>query len=98
MLRRRWRQRSREAVNAMGCANFAYGMPFGWGMGIGPILLLAAAAILWRCLASNRRHSPQAGMQALPPKDILARRFASGEITADEFERMKRSIDGIQSS
>jgi putative membrane protein len=68
---------------------------FGWGMGFGWIymiifwaLVITAAVYLFRSIAnksgSEVRHDA--------PLDILKRRYAKGEITREEFERMKDEL------
>jgi putative membrane protein len=51
------------------------------------VFVVAAAAVLWALLRSN--HSPQVS-QAGSPEDVLAHRFARGEIDSAEYhERLE---------
>ncbi len=73
-----------------------------------PFFLVVAlgfvALIIWAVRASGRPAyplGPPAPMQAAPPPagretplEILARRFASGEITADEYQRARDLLEG----
>jgi putative membrane protein len=63
---------------------------------IGAIVIVALIA--WGVRSSGRTVSP---ISALPmqvgretPQEILARRFASGEITAEEYERARDLLGG----
>ena len=73
-----------------------------------PFALLFAAAVtglvIWAIRSSGKPAYPvgppptQAGAQPPPPREtpleILARRFASGEISADEYERARDLLGG----
>ena len=66
------------------------------------LLLLGAigivALIVWGVRTSSRTVSPISAMPMQParetPQEILARRFASGEISAEEYERAKDLLGG----
>jgi uncharacterized membrane protein len=57
-----------------------------------------AALIVWGVRSSGRTVSPVGAvpMQAAreTPQEILARRFAAGEITAEEYERARDLLGG----
>jgi uncharacterized membrane protein len=57
-----------------------------------------ALLIVWAIQSSSRNTlpagSPPGGSQRETPLDILARRFASGEITAEEYERGRDLLGG----
>ena len=67
---------------------------------IGWVLLIAGAVVLiiWAVRAmpatAMRPAVQPAGPSAETPLDILARRFALGEITADEYERARDVLRG----
>jgi putative membrane protein len=62
-------------------------MPFFW--------LLVAALCLYFIFGRRRSWEPGPGPQARETAlDILKKRYAKGEITKEEFERMKRDILG----
>ena len=68
---------------------------YGWGMGYGWIVMLAFWALivfaftyLIRILAKRS----EAGGGRESPLDILKHRYAKGEISREEFERMKNDI------
>lgn len=45
------------------------------------------------CFSMCRPHDqPPAGKTGEPPLDILKHRYASGELTRDQFEQMKKDI------
>jgi putative membrane protein len=67
-------------------------------MGLGTLLVLAAvvAGVVWmvRTAASRRRdrpRDPQASSGATP-LDVLRRRYAAGEVSREEFERMRQEL------
>jgi uncharacterized membrane protein len=71
--------------------------PFGLLGGLAGLLFLAGAALLviWVLRAAPRRAYSQ--VMATPveaPLDILARRLASGEITADEYQKARDLLGG----
>lgn len=71
---------------------------YGWGMGAGWIFMvlfwvitIAVSVLLIRWLISfGEKKGP--GAQAESALDILKKRYARGEITRDEYERMKKDI------
>ena len=85
---------------------FAFGFHILWLVGLILVVLAGATVlIIWAIRESMRpAHpvaSPQVPMSAVPPApqretplDILARRFASGEITADEYQRARDLLQG----
>jgi putative membrane protein len=61
--------------------------------------IVVAALIVWGVRTSSRAPHPVGAlpMQAASretPEEILARRFASGEITAEEYERARDLLGG----
>jgi putative membrane protein len=90
-----------------GCSGYGPGygpgghmMPGGWGgfMG-GPILWLILVVVLLLAVAGvglRGRGGNEPG--PVPPRetplDILKRRYAAGEIDREEFERMKKELEG----
>jgi putative membrane protein len=70
----------------------------GWGMMgmmiVGPILAILVVGLLVAGIA----WAVQAGSRGAPggetPLEILQRRYASGEITKDQFEEMRRAVGG----
>ena len=77
-------------------------MLFGLLGGIGWVLLIAGAVILviWavRAMPATAMRPagavPPPGLPADTPLDILARRFALGEITAEEYQRARDVLRG----
>jgi putative membrane protein len=60
--------------------------------------VVVAALIVWAVVASSKNMHP-AGVSPMQParetpQEILARRFASGEITAEEYERARDLLGG----
>lgn len=76
---------------------YGFGGPLGWlGMGIGMIIHLAFAALIimaaiWMFKAVFRS-GHQAGRQT-DAVEILKQRYAKGEITGEEYQRMKNELD-----
>lgn len=76
----------------------------GWGMmgmmAIWPIFLLVigvlgVAGIVWAVQLSSRGGSQSVGMRPASeaPLEILRRRYAGGEITKEQFDEMRRTLD-----
>ena len=74
-----------------------------WGYGphmiIGPVMMLlalagAVALVLWlvRAFSHGGSHPGQGGSRGQAAQDILAERFARGEIDKTEFEDKRRAI------
>ena len=71
----------------MGSGYFGYGGMF---MGMIFFFILIAAAIYWFARETKSKTKGPAGETAL---EILKKRYANGEITKDEFERMKKDLE-----
>jgi putative membrane protein len=54
------------------------------------ILLLFLVILLLRCFTARRNNAPQSET----PQDIIKKRYARGEITAEEYEHMIHFLDG----
>ena len=77
-------------------------MPLGFGIFglmwlVVPVLVVVL--IVWAVQQSRPMHvppppGPPPGPQRETPLDILARRFASGEITAEEYQRARDLLQG----
>ena len=86
-----------------GCAQGPVGGPMtGWGhmMGYGGgglfmwlILVIVLAVIVYFVFSQGKRSGDSMGSERETPTEILKRRYAKGEITKEEFERMKREIE-----
>jgi putative membrane protein len=68
---------------------------YGWGMGFGWIFMvlfggLVVLGIISIVLAISRRNGKAGPGET--PLDLLKRRYANGEITKEEFERMKDDL------
>jgi putative membrane protein len=72
----------------MGYGDFGSMGGFGW---VWMVLVLAAviALVVW---GAGNVFGTRGGAAEPSPMDILRRRYAAGEITADEFEQAKRAI------
>jgi uncharacterized membrane protein len=73
--------------------------PFGLLNASGSLLILAGVVVLavwaFRALAGPARMSPPPQpVMAETPQDILARRFASGDIEAEEYRRAREVLGG----
>lgn len=74
---------------------WAWGPGMGMGMGLLGMLAFWAAVVggaIWlfsSLTASSRDTRPREET----PLDILKRRFAAGEITAEDYERMRRTLE-----
>lgn len=72
---------------------------YGWGMGFGWILMvffwvvvLAGSVLLVRWVASYGEKKGQGTAATETALDILKKRYARGEITREEYERMRKDI------
>ena len=77
--------------------HYGWGMGWGWAMMIGMMLfwVLVVGGIIWLVVWLARRPGGMAGEPgagARTPLDILKERYARGEISRDEFERMKHDL------
>jgi len=72
--------------------------PFGLLTMFGNMLLIAGIVLLaiwaFRAIMSSARPAPAAVVAADSPHDILARRFAAGEISAEEYEKARATLGG----
>lgn len=68
----------------------------GWGLTMMLIMsmfwLIVLGGIIWFLVWAIRRMSAGGTPQQETPIDILNRRYAQGEISREEFERMKREL------
>ncbi len=68
-----------------------------WG-GLMMLLFWGAiiALIVWAVQAATARREepPQTGVPRPPPLDIVKERYARGDISREEFERIKRDLEG----
>lgn len=68
-----------------------WGWNWGWGMGIGMVAFWVFVAVLvWALARMPHTHAPHEDKPTA--EDILAERFARGEISAEEFEERKRVL------
>ena len=87
------------------CAPGRYEGPMGgWGQGWGPmmyyghggvfmwLLFLALVAVVIFLVVRTSKLSGQAQPPAETPLDILKKRYAKGEITKEEYDRMKNEL------
>lgn len=75
--------------NAMGPGHWGF-MPWGWGSLVLWAVIIAAVVLIVSYLARPRR-GPQAGGRE-DALEILRRRYASGEITKQQFDEMRDTI------
>ena len=54
-------------------------------------VILIAAAIYW--FARDKKSKTNSPLSGETPFDILKKRYAKGEITREEFERMKKDLE-----
>ena len=69
---------------------------YGWGMGLGWIYMLVFwALVILGIVCIVKGVSSRAGQSGPEEKslDILKKRYAKGEITKEEFERMKDDLE-----
>jgi len=87
------------------CGRYNFGCGAGWGpmmnlgyfgyggmfMGMLLIVILVAAAIYW--FARETKSKTNSPLSGETPFGILKKRYAKGEITREEFERMKKDLE-----
>jgi putative membrane protein len=82
-----------------------YDRGVGWGSGVGMLLMLLVwggliALGIWAVARLTRGGGqpaqPTAGLET--PRQILDRRFASGEITAEQYAEARRVLEGRSST
>ena len=66
------------------------GFGMGFGMWIFWIILIVVVVFLAKMMIGSS--SGQPGVKDESPLDILQKRYASGEINQDEYERMKKEL------
>lgn len=76
---------------------YGFGGPLGWlGMGFGMIIQLAFAALIIMAAVWVFKAVFRGGHQAERQTDaieILKERYAKGEITSEEYQRMKKELE-----
>ena len=70
--------------------DFGYFGHGGMFMGMLLIVILIVAAIYW---LAREAKSKTKSLSGETPLDILKKRYAGGEITKDDFERMKKDLE-----
>lgn len=87
---------SRAGPGMMGGYGGYGGWMHSWGGGIVMwlIMLVVIGLVVYLIVASNhhRNQTFTSGSHSESPQDILRKRYARGEISKDEFERMKKDI------
>jgi putative membrane protein len=73
-------------------------MWFGWNDGWWGIVwmvvwMLVMVGVVWAIIAAVLRSSNNDGTRRRDPKDVLAERFAKGEIDADEYRERLHVLD-----
>ena len=67
------------------------------GVVMGLVILLFVGFAIWAVIRISRSSHKPVGQAVAPhketPKEILDRRFASGEISADEYQRAKELLN-----
>jgi putative membrane protein len=67
---------------------------WGWGAWLGGAVMMVAfwALVFWAIVSLVRRPSGDVRSATETPNDVLAARFARGEIDADEYDRRRRVL------
>ena len=66
---------------------------YGGGMFMGMLIFLILIVGIVYFVVMGTKSKGQPGVPDEKPFDILKRRYAKGEITKDEFERMKKDLE-----
>jgi Predicted membrane protein len=71
-----------------------YGCGFGHGYGgmfMGILFLIALGVAIYFIIQTSKKSATGQGQET--PVDILKKRYAKGEITKEEFDRMKKELE-----
>jgi Predicted membrane protein len=71
-----------------------YGCGFGYGYGgmfMGILFLIALGVAIYFIIQTSKKSATGQGQET--PVDILKKRYAKGEITKEEFDRMKKELE-----
>jgi putative membrane protein len=70
---------------------------WGWGFGFGWLVLIALAILVGWLVVNGGRQPPIARTRPPNPEpsalEILERRYASGELSDEQFERMRQRLE-----
>ncbi|MFZ1982296.1 MAG: SHOCT domain-containing protein [Smithella sp.] len=72
--------------------NYGYGYGFG-GMFMGILFVIIICVVAYFVIQSARAKTA-GGTPQETPLDILKKRYAKGEIAKEEYERMKKDLEG----
>lgn len=78
-------------------------MGYGWGMGpagwifMGLFWIALIGLVVWAVIALLPRSRPSGQGRSETPEEILDRRFALGEIDAEQYGRMREQLAGNRS-
>ncbi len=79
----------------MGWGFYGFGGFWWWWIVVATFWVLIIAGVVWLIVWLTRQGRAAAGGPERPtPLDILRERYARGEITREEYERMRRDIEG----
>lgn len=67
-------------------------MPYGYGGGVMWLLFIVLIGMLIYLVLQNAKAKGNIGVSGETPLNILKKRYAKGEITKDEFDRMKKDL------
>ncbi len=68
-----------------------------WGMGMGLAMLLFWGAVIVGIVLLVRSTGDARPSSQGTPLDVLKRRYAAGEITREQYEQIRRDIEGADS-
>jgi putative membrane protein len=70
-------------------------MGYGWYGGglMWLILIIVAVVVIYFVLNRNKNYGPSEDSDRESPMDILKKRYAKGDITKEEFDRLKKDIE-----
>ena len=72
--------------------NYVCGIGYGFGgMFMGILFLIALGVAIYFIIQTSKKNAT--GQAQETPLDILKKRYAQGEITKEEFDRMKKELE-----
>jgi putative membrane protein len=70
-----------------------FGFGYGWGMLIGLVVLALIAYVIYYAVTGSSRDKRSSSYRSQRALEILKERYARGEITREQFLKMRRELE-----